>query len=64
MWKVIPSSLRPVVMRWFNGLRESSINSFKELTRALGARFVTCSRVLYPLDVYDYAKGRNPEDVF
>ena len=25
-------------------------NSFKKLTRAFGARFVTCSRVLRPLD--------------
>ena len=50
MCKVLPSSLGPVAMRWFNGLRESSINSFKELTRAFGARFVTCSRVPCPLD--------------
>ena len=45
MHKVFPSSLEPVVMRWFDGLRESSINSFKELIRVFGARFVTCSRV-------------------
>ena len=37
-------------MRWFDGLREGSINSFKGLTRAFGARFVTCSRVPQPLD--------------
>ena len=37
-------------MRWFNGLKEGSINSFKELTRAFGARFVTYSRVPQPLD--------------
>ena len=37
-------------MRWFNGLRANSINSFKELTRAIGSRFVTCSRVPRPLD--------------
>ena len=37
-------------MRWFNGLKEGSINSFKELTRAFGARFVTCSKVPRPLD--------------
>ena len=37
-------------MRWFDGLREGSINSFKELTRAFGVRFVTCSRVPQPLD--------------
>ena len=32
-------------MRWFNGLWANSIKSFKKLTRAFGARFITCSRV-------------------
>ena len=50
MCKVFPSSLRPVAMRWFDGLEEGSISSFQELTEAFGARFVTCSRVLCPLD--------------
>jgi len=50
MCKVFPSSLGPVAMRWFNGLKEGSINSFKELTQAFEARFVTCSRVLRLLD--------------
>ncbi|XP_030949907.1 uncharacterized protein LOC115973810 [Quercus lobata] len=50
MCKVFPSSLGPVVMRWFDGLKEGSINSFKELTRAFGAHFVTCNRVPRPLD--------------
>ena len=50
MCKVFPSSLEPVAMRWFDGLKEGSINSFKELTRAFGARFVTCSRIPRPLD--------------
>ena len=31
-------------------MREGFIRSFKELTRAFGAWFVTCSRVLRPLD--------------
>ena len=30
--KIFPSSLGPVAMRWFNGLRANSINSFRELT--------------------------------
>ena len=47
--KVFPSSLGPVGMRWFNGLKANSIDSFKKLTRAFGARFVTCSRVSRPL---------------
>ena len=49
MWKVFPSSLGSVAMRWFNGLRANSIESFKNLTRAFGARFITCSRVPRPL---------------
>ena len=48
--KVFLSSLGLVAMRWFDGLREGFINSFKELTRAFGARFVTCSKVPRPLD--------------
>ena len=32
-------------MKWFNGLRANSIDSFKKLTQAFGARFITCSRV-------------------
>ena len=50
MCKVFPSSLGPVAMRWFDGLKKGSISSFKELTRAFGAHFVTCSRVPQPLD--------------
>jgi len=50
MCKVFPSSLNPVAMRWFDGLKEGSINSFKELTREFGARFMTCSQVPRPLD--------------
>ena len=45
MCKVFPSSLGPVVMRWFAGLGAGSIDSFKELTRAFGSHFITCSRV-------------------
>ena len=50
MCKVFSSSLGPVAMRWFDGLRVGSIDSFKELTRAFGSHFVTCSRVPRPLD--------------
>ena len=50
MCKVFPSSLGLVAMRWFDGLRADSINSFKELTQAFGSHFVTCSRVPWPLD--------------
>ena len=37
-------------MRWFDGLEERSISSYKELTRTFGARFVTCNRIPRPLD--------------
>ena len=50
MCKLFPSSLRPIAMRWFNGLEEGSIGSYEKLTRAFGAKFVTCSRILRPLD--------------
>ena len=32
MCKVFPSNLGPVAMRWFDGLRADSIDSFKKLT--------------------------------
>ena len=51
MCKVFSSSLGPVAMRWFNGLKANSINSCRELTRAFGSRFITCSMVSRPLDL-------------
>ena len=50
MCKVFPSNLGPVAMRWFDSLKEDSVSSFKELTRAFRARFVTCNKVPRPLD--------------
>ncbi|XP_050259688.1 uncharacterized protein LOC126704706 [Quercus robur] len=50
IYKVFPSSLGLVAMRWFDTLEEGSTGSFEELTRAFGARFVTCSKVPKPLD--------------
>ena len=50
MYKVFPSSLGSVTMRWFDGLGACSIDSFKELTQAFGSRFITCCRVPRPLD--------------
>ena len=32
MYKIFPSSLGPMAMRWFNGLKVNSIDSFKKLT--------------------------------
>ncbi|XP_050280960.1 uncharacterized protein LOC126721917 [Quercus robur] len=37
-------------MRWFDGLKPNSIDSFKQLTQAFGSRFITCSRAPRPLD--------------
>ena len=48
--KVFPSSLGPIPMRWFDGLKKNSINSFKKLTQSFCSRFITCSRVPQPLD--------------
>ena len=49
MCKVFPSSLGLVAVRWFDGLRAVSIDSFKKLTQAFGSHFITCSRVPRPL---------------
>ena len=49
MCKIFPSSLGLMAMRWFNGLKESSIDSLKKLTQSFGSRFITCSRVPLPL---------------
>ena len=49
MCKIFPSSLGSMAMRWFNGLKANSIDSFKKLTQSFVARFITCSRVPLPL---------------
>ena len=50
MCKIFPSSLGLVAIKWFDGLRANSIDSFKDLTRAFCSHFITCSRVPRPLD--------------
>ena len=50
MCKVFPSSLGPMVMRWFDALQPNSIDSFKQLTQAFGPHFITSSRAPRPLD--------------
>ena len=50
MCRVFPSSLGPMSMRWFVGLRKNSISSFKKLTQSFCSRFIICSRVPQPLD--------------
>ena len=49
MCKIFPSSLGPMAMRWFNGLKANSIDSFKKLTQSFVARFITCNRIPLPL---------------
>nr|XP_023884049.1 uncharacterized protein LOC111996321 [Quercus suber] len=49
MCKVFPSSLGPMAMRWFNGLKTNSIDSYRQLTQAFGSCFVTNSRAPRPL---------------
>ena len=49
MCRVFPSSLGPMSIRWFDGLRINSINSFKKFTQSLYSQFITCSRVPQPL---------------
>ena len=48
--RVFPSSLGPMPMRWFDGLRTNSISSFKKLTQSFCSWFITCSSVPLPLD--------------
>ena len=50
MCTVFPSSLEPTALRWFNGLKKGSIHSFGELIQEFRVRFMTCSRVLQPMD--------------
>ena len=44
MCKVFPSSLGPVAMRWFNGLKTNSVDSYRHLTQAFGSHFITNNR--------------------
>ena len=48
--RVFPSSLGPMLVRWFDGLKTNSIDSFRKLTQSFCSRFITCSRVPQPLD--------------
>ena len=46
---IFQSNLGLMKMRWFNGLKVNSIDSFKKLTQSFDACFITCSRVPLPL---------------
>ena len=49
MCKVFPSSLGPMVMRWFNSLKMNSIDSYKQLIQVFDSCFITITRVPRPL---------------
>ena len=38
-------------MRWFNGLKMNSIDSYKQLIQAFGSRFIMNTRVPRPLSL-------------
>ncbi|XP_023922411.2 uncharacterized protein LOC112033870 [Quercus suber] len=50
MCKVLPSSLGPTALRWFDGLQKGSIHSFSELIQEFGVQFMTCSCVPQSVD--------------
>ena len=49
MCKVFLSNLGLAVMRWFNGLKADSVDSYRQLTQAFSSRFITNSRAPQPL---------------
>ena len=49
MCKVFSSSLGPMAMRWFNGLKANSVDLYRQLTQAFGSHFVTNSKAPRPL---------------
>ena len=52
MCKVFPSSLGLVAMRWFNGLKANSIDSFKKLTWDFGVALLLVAGFLSLWDPY------------
>ena len=56
---VFPSSLRPMTMRWFNGLRKGSFHKF--LGVDTGARFIMCSKIAQPIDALLSMRMRSGE---
>ena len=49
MCKLFPSNLGPTMIRWFNGLKANSVDSYRHQTQAFGSCFVTNSRAPQPL---------------
>ena len=61
MCKVFPSNLGPAVMRWFNGLKADSVDSYRQLTQAFDFHFVTSNRAPQPLSALLALSMRNGE---
>ena len=61
MCKVFPSSLGLAVMRWFNGLKAGSVDSYRQLAQAFGFCFVTNNRAPQPLSALLSLSMRNGE---
>ena len=51
MCKVFLSSLGLVTIRWFNGLKTNSIDSYKQLIQAFDSHFITNTKVPRPLSL-------------
>lgn len=58
MCKLFPSSLGPIALRWFNGLRKGSIHNFDKLIQEFEAWFMTCNRVPQLVDILQFMKIR------
>lgn len=61
MCKVFPSSLGPMAMRWFNGLRIRSIQNFRELMQVFRSRFIMCHKFPQPIDAFLSMRMRSGE---
>ena len=63
MCKVFPSSLGPIALRWFNGLRKGSIHSFSKLIQEFSVQFMTCNQVPQSMDALLSMKMEAGEDL-
>jgi len=63
MCKVFLSSLSPIAIRWFNGLRKGSIYNFGQLMQECGAQFITCNKVPQSIDALLSMRMRSGETI-
>ncbi|KAL6983882.1 hypothetical protein U1Q18_052615 [Sarracenia purpurea var. burkii] len=50
MWRVFPSSLGEMALRWFNKLSSSSVRGWRQLAELFATRFITNSRQSREID--------------